>query len=373
MRSVHLLPLSLLSSLSLLLPSCGKKEAPAAPAMPPAAVTFSPALSETVTITRDLPGRINPVRVSEIRARVTGILTKKIFTEGAEVAAGDLLFQIDPAPLSAARDSAAALLAGAEAQEKQASQQVARSRELIALNAVSKQDADTSESSLAIANAAVLAARAAVLTSELNLAYASVTAPISGRIGKAQVTEGALVGQGDATRLAVIQQLDPIYVDFTQTSNTLKTTDPKLNLVKLLRDDGSEYPHSGKILFSEATVDATTGMVSLRAEFPNPDRELLPGLFARVRVIQSIQENAVTIPQRAVTRGAGGSGSVFLVDETDHAQTRSVETGEIFGDKWVITSGLKPGERVIMEGHLKARPGAPVVPEPFAPAPVTHP
>lgn len=373
MRPTLFLPVSLLW---LILPSCGKNEAPKAPAMPPAAVTFVPAISETVVITRDLPGRIDAVRTSEVRARVSGILLKKVFTEGAEVAAGDVLFQIDPAPLAAARDSAAAVLAGAEAQAKQANQQVTRSRELVALNAVSKQDADTSESTLAIAEAAVLAAKAAQLTTELNLAYATVTAPISGRIGKAQVTEGALVGQGDATRLAVIQQLDPIYVDFTQSTGdliSLKKSSPAQSVVKLLRDDGQEYAHPGKILFSEASVDASTGMVTLRAEFPNPDRELLPGQFARVRVTTAIQENAVTVPQRAVTRGVGGVGSILLVDDTNHAQVRTVQTGEIFGDKWVITSGLKPGERVIMEGHLKARPGAPVVPEPFAPAAVTHP
>lgn len=344
--------------------------------MPPAAVTFIPATEETVTITRDLPGRIDALRVSEVRARVSGILLKKVFEEGAEVKAGDVLFQIDPAPLQAAKDSAVAVLAGAEANAKQAGQQAARSRELVALNAVSKQDADNSESAVAISAAAVLAAKAALVSSELNLAYATVTAPIDGRIGKALVTEGALVGQGDATRLAIIQQLDPIYFDFTQSSGdlmSLKKLDGKQGTVKLLLEDGSEYPHPGKILFSEAFVDATTGMVSLRAQFPNPDRDLLPGMFARARVIQSIQENAITLPQRAVTRGVGGVGNVMIIDEENKAQLRMIQTGEIIGDKWVVTSGLKAGERVIMEGHLKARPGSPVVPEPFVAAPAKQP
>ena len=339
--------------------------------MPPAAVTFVPVATENVTITRDLPGRIDAVRAAEIRARVTGILLKRTFQEGADVKAGDVLFQIDPAPLEAAHDSAAANLARAEANAKQAQNQVNRFRELIAVNAVSKQDADNSESAVAIAAAEILAAKAALATVELNLGYATVTAPISGRIGKAEVTEGALVGQGDTTRLAVIQQLDPIYFDFTQSSGdllALKRSAADQDKVTLLLEDGTQYDQPGRVLFSEASVDESTGMVTLRAEFPNPKRDLLPGMFARARVVQSIQENAITVPQRAVARGIGGMGSVMVIDDTDHAQARVVQTGEVTGDKWVITSGLKPGERVIMEGLLKVRPGAPVVPSPFVTA-----
>ncbi len=368
MRPFLFLPLFLLGSL---LTSCEKKAPPQPPQMPPAAVSFVLAGQETVTILRDLPGRIDALRVAEIRARVSGILLKRVFEEGAEVTAGDVLFQIDPAPLEAARDSAAANLLKAEANEKQANNQVSRFRELVAVNAVSKQDADNSESAVSIATAETQAARAALASADLSLGYATVTAPISGRIGKALVTEGALVGQGDATRLAIVQQLDPIYFDFTQSSGdllALKKAGSNQNKVTLLLDDGSEYEKPGKILFSEASVDGTTGMISLRAEFPNPKRDLLPGMFARARVVQSILENVVTIPQRAVTRGVGGTGSVMIVDASDHAQMRVVQTGEVTGDKWVVTSGLKAGERVIMEGSLKARPGAPVVPEPFAPA-----
>ena len=339
--------------------------------MPPAAVSFVPAAVETVTITRDLPGRIDALRVAEIRARVSGILLKKTFDEGADVKAGDVLFQIDPAPLQAAHDSAAANLARAEANSKQSENQATRFRELVAVNAVSKQDADNSESALTIAAAEILAAKAALATAQLNLDYATVTAPISGRIGKAQVTEGALVGQGNATLLAIIQQLDPIYFDFTQSSSdliALKKSGATQNKATLLLEDGSEYEYPGHILFSEAFVDETTGMVALRAEFPNPKRDLLPGMFARARVIQAVRENVITIPQRALTRGAGGGGNVMVIDESNHAQPRMVQTGEMTGDKWVVTSGLKAGERVIMEGLLKARPGASVVPEPFVPA-----
>lgn len=368
MRPILVFPMS---AIWLLLPGCGKKAASAPPQMPPAAVTFVPAQAETVTITRDLPGRIDAVRVAEIRARVTGILLEKTFQEGADVKAGQTLFQIDPAPLLAARDSAAANLARAEANAQQAQNQVTRFRELVAVNAVSKQDADNSESAVTIAAAEILAAKAALATAELNLGYATVTAPISGRIGKAEVTEGALVGQGTATRLAVIQQLDPIYFDFTQSSGdllALRKSTADSSKVTLLMEDGSEYDQPGRFLFSEASVDESTGMVTLRAEFPNPKRDLLPGMFARARVIQSIQQNAITVPQRAVTRGVGGMGSVMIIDDTDHAQPRVVNTGEVTGDKWVITSGLKAGERVIIEGLLKARPGAAVVPAPFAPA-----
>jgi membrane fusion protein (multidrug efflux system) len=367
MRPILFLPLSVIW---LVLPSCGKKTAAAPPAMPPAHVTFLPVTTETVTIMKDLPGRIDPLRVAEVRARVAGILLKKSFQEGAEVKAGDVLFQIDPAPLEAARDSAHANYVRAEANAKQTQNDDKRFRELVAVNAVSKQEADNSESAVAIASAELLAAKAALTNAELNLSYATVTAPISGRTGKAQVTEGALVGQGDATLLAVIQQLDPIYFDFTQSSTDItawKRSGTHESKVTLLLDDGTEYEHKGRILFSEATVDQTTGMITLRAEFPNPDKDLLPGMFARAQVVQAVKENAVTVPQRAVTRAAGGAGSVLLVDETDHAQVRMVQTSDAVGDKWVVTSGLKEGERVIIEGHLKARPGAPVVPEPYVP------
>lgn len=368
MRPILFLPMSVIW---LLLPGCGKKAAPAPPQMPPAAVTFAPAESETVTITRDLPGRIDALRVAEIRARVSGILLKREFIEGAEVKAGDVLFQIDPAPLEAARNSAAANLARAEAAAQQAENQVKRYRELVAVNAVSKQTADDSESAVTIADAEVRAATAALATAELNLGYASVTAPISGRIGKAQVTEGALVGEGDATRLAVIQQLDPIYFDFTQSSTdllALKKSGADQSKVMLLLEDGSVYEHSGKLLFSEAFVDETTGMVSLRAEFPNPKRDLLPGMFARARVVQAVKENAVTVLQRAVTRGQGGKGSVMVIDDQNKVHSRVITTGEMTGGKWIVTSGLNAGERVIIEGLQKAKPGAEVQPAPYQPA-----
>ncbi|WAC19615.1 efflux RND transporter periplasmic adaptor subunit [Luteolibacter sp. SL250] len=375
MQNYVLIPLSL--SWLFLLPGCGKKGPEGPPQMPPAAVTFVPAASENVSIVREYPGRIDAVRVSEIRARVPGILLEKTFQEGADVKTGDVLFKIDPLPLEAAKASAEATLARAEATVKQTEATAVRFRELAASRSVSQQDIDNAEASLQVAQADVLAAKAALKTADLNLGYSTVTAPINGRIGRAEVTEGQLVGQGTATRLALIQQMDPIYFDFTQStaelislkramaSGTLGEASPEQSAVTLILDDGSEYDKKGKILFSEVTVDETTGMVTLRAEFPNPDRLLLPGMFARANFVQGVKPNAVTVPQRAVTRMQGGKGSVLIVDEKDHAQLRMIDTAEAIGDKWVVTNGLKPGERVIMEGHLKARPDTPVKPEPF--------
>lgn len=375
MRPVLFLPLTSL----LLISSCGKKQAAGPPQMPPAAVSVVPAATETVSITRELPGRIDAVRVAEVRARVSGILLEKTYQEGADVKAGDVLFKIDPAPLEAAKENAAAALARAEANLHQAQTQLDRYQTLVSSNAVSKQAYDNAESAVKVATAELKAATAALKTTELDLGYATVTAPIAGRAGKAQVTEGALVGEGDATLLAVIQQLDPIYFDFTQSASDLlalkraaksgeiSQVAPGKAAAKLLLEDGTEYALEGKILFSEASVDETTGMVSLRAEFPNPDRILLPGMFARARVVQAVKENVVTVPQRAVTRTQGGMGSVLVVDDANNAQLRMIQTEDAVGDKWVVSSGLKAGEQVIVEGQLKARPGAPVIPEPFVP------
>ncbi|QJE98079.1 efflux RND transporter periplasmic adaptor subunit [Luteolibacter luteus] len=374
MRPIYFLPLTSL----LLLPACQKKQAAGGPPqMPPAAVTFVPAATETVSITRELPGRIDPVRVAEVRARVGGILLERTFQEGVDVKAGDVLFKIDPLPLEAEKENAAAALARADANLHQSQTQMERYQSLVGSNAVSKQAYDNAESAVKVAEAEVKAATAALKTAELNLGYATVTAPISGRVGRAQVTEGALVGENETTLLATIQQLDPIYFDFTQSSADLlalqramkagevSQVEPGKTAAKLLLEDGTEYSHVGKILFSEAVVDPTTGMVTLRAEFPNPEKILLPGMFARVRVVQAVKENVVTVPQRAVTRGQGGAGTVMVIDESNHAQIRMIKTDDAVGDKWVVTSGLKAGEKVIMEGLLKARPGAPVAPEPF--------
>ncbi len=366
-----------LTTFPVVLTSCGKKGDQGPPSFPPAEVTFQPAKSETISITREYPGRIAAVRVSEVRARVAGILLERTFTEGAEVKAGDVLFQIDPLPLEAAKASAEAALARAEAVRSQAASTAKRFQDLAASRSVSKQDVDDAEAAVKIAEADVLAANAALATADLNLGYATVTAPISGRIGRAEITEGQLVGQGAATRLAVIQQLDPIYFDFTQStselialkraiaSGALGAASPEQAAVTLILDDGSEYEKKGRILFSEVAVDETTGMVTLRAEFPNEGQVLLPGMFARARFVQGVRADVVTVPQRAVTRLQGGKGSVLLIDDTDHVEVRVIDTDAAIDGKWVIASGLKAGERVIMEGHLKVQPGAPVIPALF--------
>lgn len=363
---------------------CEKKPAAQMAAPPPAEVTVTTVTSEPVSIISELPGRVDAIRIAEVRARVAGILLEKKFQEGADVKAGDVLFQIDPAPLKAAYNNAQAVLAKAEANLKQARSQASRYQELVSINAVSRQDFENADAAAKVYEAEVLAAKAALETASLNLGYATVTAPISGHIGKTLATEGALVGQNEATKLAVIQQMDPIYVDFTQSSTELlklqrslkegklKSVAPGQAAVSLLLEDGSIYSHAGRLLFSDITVDETTGMVTLRAEFPNPERTLLPGMFARARLEQAVDAKAITVLQRAVARGANGSASVLVVKADSTVEKRSIQADTAVKDKWVISSGLKEGESVIVEGLQKVRPGAKVVAKPFVPNAATN-
>lgn len=380
--------LSIAGSIALatcLLAGCGRKPSgtlaagagAGQPAMPPPQVGVVTVKTESVAISTELPGRIAAVRTAEVRARATGILLKRLFTEGADVKADDILFQIDEAPLQASLNSAKATLAKAEANQKQAQAKANRYKTLVAINAVSKQDFDEAVATAGQGEADVLTGKAAVETAQLNFGYAKVTAPISGRIGKAKVTEGALVTSSEATQLATIQQLDPIYFDFTQSSTEmlrlkreldaghLKSVAPGQAKVSLLLEDGSPYPLEGKLIFSDITVDPTTGMVTLRAEFPNPDGMLLPGMFARAKLEQAVEKGAITVPQRAVTRNPDGTGSVFLVTADNKVEPRIVKTTNAIGNKWLVTSGLQPGDIVILEGFQKIRPGGTVVPVPF--------
>lgn len=354
---------------------CGKEVPPAA--FPPPEVGVITVRTHPLPLTTELPGRVDAVRTAQVRARVAGILLKRVFTEGAEVQAGDPLFQIDPAPLQAQLDSAQAALARAKATVTQAQAQADRDAVLVKIRAVSQQQYDNDQAAAQQAQADVLAAKAAVETASLNLGYASVTAPISGRIGQALVTEGALVGQGDATELAVIQQLDPVYFDFTESSaeglklrrafasGQLKKISDRAAQVTLLLEDGSTYPLPGKLLFSDVTVDPTTGMVFMRAEFPNPDHLLLPGMFARVRLEQAMDSEAITVPQRGVTYGPSGEPAVMLVTTNDEAVQQPVTVRAADGNQWIISSGLKSGDRVILSGLQKVQPGRPVKPVPF--------
>lgn len=358
------------------LTGCGKKQqAPAAP--PPAEVGVVTITATNVPMTTELPGRLDPVRTAEVRARVTGIVLKRAFEEGSEVKEGQLLFQIDPAPFQAAYDSAQASEARAEAGLAEAKAKADRYDALVKINAVSKQDYESAIAAAKQGQADVLAAQAAVETAKLNLGYASVTAPISGRIGAAKVTEGALVSQSAATLMATIQQLDPIYFDLVQSSTEmlrlrqemeqgkLKSIAPGEAKVSLILEDGTIYSHPGKLLFSDVTVDPATGMITLRAEFPNPNHLLLPGMFARGRLEEAINTQAITVTQRAVQYGANGTASVLVVTPDNKVESRNVQIGRAIGGDWMVTAGLKPGERVIAEGLQKAQPGMTVKPVPF--------
>ncbi|HEY3931747.1 MAG TPA: efflux RND transporter periplasmic adaptor subunit [Verrucomicrobiae bacterium] len=344
----------------LALAGCGKKQQNVAPPPEVGVVTIQ---AGSLPITTELPGRIDPVRTAQVRARVAGILLKRVFEEGSDVKAGDVLFQIDAAPYKASLDSANANLL-------QAQQQVQRYKSLVEINAVSKQDYDNAVSAEAQAQAAQEIAA-------INLGYCTITSPISGRIGQALVTEGALVGQGEATEMAVIQQLDPIYFDFTESSTELlklrhqfdsgqlKKLAPNEAKITLQLEDGTVYPQEGKLLFSDITVDPTTGMITLRAEFPNPDDLLLPGMFARARLEQAVDANAIEVPQRGVVYGADSKPTVSVVTPDNKVEVRPVTVSSAVGDKWIVTGGLKSGDRVILEGLQKIQPGMAVKPVPF--------
>jgi membrane fusion protein (multidrug efflux system) len=370
----------------LTLTGCGQPPPPPAP--PPPQVGVVTVAPEPVALVTQLPGRLDAVRVAEVRARVAGILLKRVFVEGSDVAAGQVLALIDPAPFQASLDSALASLAKSQANLRQAQSQADRYKELVPIHAVSQQDYDNAVATVDGYRADIATANANIITARLNLGYATVTSPIAGRIGRALVTEGALVGQNEATEIASVQQLDPIYFDFTESSadllrlrravaaGQLKSVAPGQAKVTLVLEDGSTYPHPGRLLFSDVTVDQTTGMVTLRAEIPNPDKLLLPGMFAQARLEQAVDQAALTAPIRAVQHGADGSASVLLVDAQNKVELRPVQIGSLQGDKWVVTSGLKAGDRVIVDGLQKVGPGMVVsaVPvEAAAPAPAAAP
>jgi len=365
--------------LAIVLGACGKKDAKPPP-QGPVEVSVVPVTSEPVNHTTELPGRINPMREAQVRARATGILLKRLFVEGSNVKEGQVLFQIDPVPLEASLNSAKASMAKAEAALKESKAKAARYEELVKINAISKQVYDEAVATLGENEADLLATKAAVQTAELNLGYAKVTAPISGRIGRALVTEGALVTSTEATQLAVIRQLDPVYFDFTQSSTevlrlkraleagSLQNVSQGQPSVTLILEDGTIYSHPGKLLFSDIAVDPTTGMITLRAEIPNPENLLLPGMFARAQIVLGIQPNALTIPQRTITRGGSGAATVLIVNDQNKVELRNVEIDRIVGTKVVVAKGLKPGERIIVEGSQKAPPGSVVNPVPFVTA-----
>ncbi|KPY94876.1 Multidrug resistance protein, AcrA/AcrE family [Pseudomonas syringae pv. tomato] len=328
--------------------------------------------AESFTVVDELPGRIEPVRVAQVRARVAGIVLTRNFEEGADVRAGAVLFQIDPAPFKAALSKAQGDLARTEATLFETQATVKRYESLVEIEAVSRQTFDTARSALQNAAAAKKSAQADVETARLDLGYATVRAPISGRIGRAMVTEGALVGQGETTLLATIQQLDPVYADFTQPvadALQMRAAIQEGRLPKGGEDalslsvDGTDYQSSGTLLFTDVAVDRTTGQVSLRARFANPKGVLLPGMYVRVRTPQRVDANAILVPQRAVQRSSDGAARVLMIAQDGTAEARPVKTGAMQDSRWQITEGLKEGEQVIIGNMTGLNPGDKVVPK----------
>ncbi|WJD64994.1 efflux RND transporter periplasmic adaptor subunit [Pseudomonas kurunegalensis] len=363
----RLRPVALLAFLSLSLAGCGDSAEQDEKAPTPQ-VRVETLQLQPLAISSELSGRILAPRTAEVRARVAGVVLKRVYREGSDVKQGDVLFLIDPAPFKADHDSARATLAKAEATLYQARLQEQRYRELVDDKAVSRQEYDNAKASFLQADADVAAAKAALERTRLNLGYATVTAPISGRIGRAQVTEGALVGQNESTPLATIQQLDPIHADVTQSTRELNALRRALRAgelqqvgdgqarATLIQDDGSAYPLPGKLLFSDISVDPSTNQITLRSEFPNPDLDLLPGSYVRVRLEQAVQPKGLSVPQRAVLRDSAGMPKVLVVDQQARVSDRQVVLGSAQGDRWVVSEGLAPGERVVVEGlqHVKA-------------------
>lgn len=369
----------------LLFTGCNKPKAGAPPPSGPPEVGIIVVKPEKVSLTTELSGRTAPQHIAEVRPQVGGIVQKRMFTEGSDVKAGQILYQIDPATYQAAFASAKAAEARAEANLIPARLKEERYKGLVKIRAVSQQDYDDAYAALKQGEADVAATVAAVETARINLAYTKVTAPISGRIGRSTVTDGALVTASQPAPLATIQQLSSIYVDVTQSSAELLRL--KRNLasgllkkggadqaeVKLLLEDGSAYPLPGTLKFSEVTVDQSTGSIILRAIFPNPKQTLLPGMFVRAILEEGVSEQAILVPQRGVTRNPKGDAMVMLVGADEKVEPRTIKVVSTVGDKWLVSDGLKAGDRVILEGLQRARPGSPVKAVPFGSSPAAPP
>ncbi|AQT51002.1 efflux RND transporter periplasmic adaptor subunit [Burkholderia orbicola] len=352
------------------LAACGKKESAPPPQTPEVGVvTVQP---QAVPVFTDLPGRTSAFLVAQVRARVDGIVLRREFTEGTDVKAGQRLYKIDPAPYIAALNSAKATLAKAQANLVTQNALVARYKVLVAANAVSKQDYDNAVATQGQAAADVAAGRAAVDTAQINLGYTDVVSPISGRVGISQVTPGAYVQASQATLMSTVQQLDPVYVDLTQSSleglklrqdvqsGRLKTSGPGAAKVSLILEDGKTYSEPGKLQFSDVTVDQTTGSVTIRAVFPNPGRVLLPGMFVRARIEEGVNENAFLVPQIGVTHDQKGQAIAMVVNASNKVEPRPLKTTGMQGQNWIVEGGLQAGDHVIVQGVDKVRPGATV-------------
>ncbi|HCD9771393.1 efflux RND transporter periplasmic adaptor subunit [Enterobacter hormaechei] len=361
------LPLSGFIVCAALLTGCDGQENPQQHAQAPQ-VSVHIVKSASLAVTTELPGRTDAYRVAEVRPQVSGIILHRNFTEGSDVKAGESLYQIDPATYQAAYDNAKGELVKAQAAANIAHLTVKRYVPLVGTQYVSKQEYDQAVATAQQADASVVAAKAGVESARINLAYTKVTSPINGRIGKSSVTEGALVTNGQATALATVQQLDPIYVDVTQSSSDFMRLKQQTSLqkgdtssVELLMENGQPYPLKGTLQFSDVTVDESTGSITLRALFPNPQHMLLPGMFVRARIDEGTQPDAILVPQQGVTRTPRGDATVLVVNEKNQVESRTVVAPQAIGDRWLITEGLKNGDRVIISGLQKVRPGVTVV------------
>ncbi|MGA9163757.1 MAG: efflux RND transporter periplasmic adaptor subunit [Thiobacillus sp.] len=388
-RILQLLPLGLALASTLLLNACsGEQQNAPAGGMPGApAVTVMTVQPEPVPITAELPGRTTPYLMAELRPQVSGIVKERMFKEGSDVRAGQVLYRIDPAIYQAAYDSTRASLARADANLEVARQKAVRYADLVKIEAVSAQTNEEAQAAQKQAQADVGTAKAALDKARVDLDFTRVTSPIAGRIGRSTVTAGALVTANQQAALATVQQLDPIYVDVTQSSAKLLSLKRDLESGKLQRaagntvpvqlvlEDGSLYGAEGRLAFSEVTVDQATGSVTLRAVFPNPKGDLLPGMYVRARLTQGVNRAAMLVPHAAVSRTPSGEAQVMMVNSESKVEPRSVKAEQSIGDKWVVTEGLAAGDRVIVEGLQKVKPGAPVqaqeagsVPDPAPPA-----
>ena len=355
----------------LLLLAVAACSAPEQPQMPPPEVTVETVKAATIDNVIEVPGRVQAVRTADVRARVTGIVARRLYEEGSDVRAGQPLFAIDPRELQASLSASLAQAQRAEATARNARQDVDRYRPLLTDQAISKQEYDAAVARLGQADADVLQARAQVESARLNLGYATVTAPISGRARRAEVTEGALVSAAEGTLLTVIEQVNPVYVNFSQSSSeflairrdmasgALSAPAIGRTRVELQLEDGSTFAQTGRLDFLDLAFDESTGAAAIRAEFPNPGTILLPGQFVRARVFAGTRANAIMVPQRAVQVGPRG-GAVMVVTADSKAEARPVQLGDLRGAEWVVLSGLKPGERVIVDGLQKVQPGTPV-------------
>jgi len=376
-----LIAATLVATLSLT--GCSKPKSAAPPPSGPPEAGIIVVKQEKITLTTELSGRTVPQQIAEVRPQVSGIILKRLFTEGSDVKAGQALYQIDSAAYEATYASAKAAQMRVEASLESLRLTEGRYRDLVKIKAVSQQDYDNAFAVLKQGEAELAVAKATVESARINLAYTRVKAPISGRIGRSSVTTGALVTANQTAALATIQQLDSMYVDVTQsTADMLKLKQNLANgvlkksgsvLVKLLLEDGSAYPLPGTLKFSEATVDQSTGSVTLRAVFPNPAQALLPGMFVRAVVVEGVNDNAILIPQRGVTRNPAGAAMVMTVGAEEKVEPRPIKVVRTVGDSWLVSDGLKVGDRVILEGLQKARPGTAVKAVPFGSAPAAAP